>query len=862
MTAAAEPRVHDLSDPEYDPADEKRMREVAALPDEFLVSAGERQADPRAAEKARRRLQTVTARELSDRMDRFAVINYPLPNRSAADLTLVSDGKPNAVLIAAGEPHAMQAAAEIQKYIQQMSGARLPMVTEPADDATGLPVKIAVGHTLLAAKNGVAVPAGFKEVVGGPNVFEEEGFVIKAWGSQIFIGGNSDGPYRGTIYAGYEFLERLGCRFYFPGEWGEVVPEKKTITFPQTDLLAKPDFAIRENNLGGWIPSTKEERRTFADWEDKVKYTHDTVFYPPVGDGFLAYLIPPNEFYSKEPELFQMNQQGSRKPPEIRPGRFYENITMLSLGNPRTLEVAVQNLKDAYAGKRPRLGNMSRTGNGFGISPPDGAVFDYDPKHKDTNQNFNYPTYIHHPMNSEEFFDFAAKLAKEFPDKWVATMAYAGREMPPQGVTIPSNLSVMYAPISSCVLHHGKDPTCWRRTETVRIMRQWCQLTPHVYLYDYNPGFLLDCFVPERDVANFAVNVKLYKEMKLKGFSSEGRKAFMQTWISYYVRGKLMWNANADVDAVKHDFYTTFFGPEAGPLVQQWWDRCERALAATTMHCHEDWLVNHVYTVPFTREIHAHLEKAAKCAMTPKQKERFDAFALIADHLEGFAAKEEAEKNLDYAEAARQAQRMEDDKLKLIAMYGFFMGDVKRRAFTNGQVIKFTELAEMTNGKAGTLIAPVPLETKFTRDPYNEGVVAQWYLPDFDDGGWGTKNTFLTWDAQDKPEDAKGHDYDGYGWYRFSVRVPREAAGKPLRLHLGGVLNEGWVWINGQYSGHRPWVLWWTGRDQKEMDVDVTGKVKAGDNVVAVRVWNNAEIGGLFRRGFLWAPSEPLPGTR
>jgi hypothetical protein len=40
------------------------------------------------------------------------------------------------------------------------------------------------------------------------------------------------------------------------------------------------------------------------------------------------------------------------------------------------------------------------------------------------------------------------------------------------------------------------------------------------------------------------------------------------------------------------------------------------------------------------------------------------------------------------------------------------------------------------------------------------------------------------------------------------------------------------------------------------MDVDATGKVKSGQNVIAIRVWNNAEVGGLIRRGFLWAPKQ------
>jgi hypothetical protein len=766
----------------------------------------------------------------------------------AEPLTLVENGQGRAALVVApNDSKADKAAAEIQKYIEKMSGAKLPIVKEGG--TVSAPISILVGHTAAAQKLGVKVPAGFNPSIR-PDAFEEEGFVIKTSGKSIVVGGNSDGPYNGTIYAGYEFLERLGCRWYFPGEWGEVVPEKKTIAFPDTDLKSKPDFALRNINLGGWFPSSKEEWGMFADWEFKAKYTPSgQTFYPLVGDGFLGYLLPPKEFMATDPNLYAMNKEGSRKQPEN-----FNNGVMLSLVNPKTFELSVKNLKEAFAGTSKSEVARIVAKNGFGISPPDGSAYDWDPAAIKNNRNFNYPTYIEHPMTSEEFFDFGAKLAKEFPDKWVATMAYSGREMPPQGVKVPPNMTVMYAPIATCVLHPFGDASCWRRCETLSIMRQWCKLTPHVYLYDYNPGLLLGSFVPERDGANLAVNARLYKEMKLKGFQSEGRKAFMITWISFYLRGKLMWDANADVEAIKKDFYNTFFGPEAGPLVQQWWDECDKALTTTTTHCHEDWLLTHIYTVEFTKKLHEYVAKAEKCAMTPKQKEHFNAFALIADHLEAIAARNEAEKNLDYAEAVKQAQRAEDDNAKLIAIYSLFIGPKEHPDFNNGWMKRFKACQQMTNGETGTLVAKVPLETKFMRDVYNEGVVAEWYLPSFDDKGWGTKDTYLTWDQQDKPEDSKGHDYDGYGWYRFTVDVPAAAAGKPVKLHLGGVINEGWVWINGEYAGHRPWLLWWAGREPLEMDVDLTGKVKAGSNTIAIRVWNSAEIGGLLRRGFLWEP--------
>ncbi len=767
----------------------------------------------------------------------------------AAPLTIVENGQPRAaIVVAANEPKADQAAAEIQKYIEKMSGAKLPIVKE--GETVAGPVSILIGHTAAAAKLGVKIPAGFNPAIQA-GAFEEEGFVIKTHGQNLVIGGNADGPYQGTLYGAYEFLERLGCRWFFPGEWGEVIPEQKTITVPETDMLSKPDFALRNVNLGGWFPSTAEEQKQYADWEGKIKYTASgQSFYPLVGDGFLGYLLPPKEF-PNDPDLYAMDKAGSRKQPDD-----FLNGVMLSLVNPRTFELSVKNLREAIAGKSTSAITRIISPNGFGISPPDGSAYDYDPKAVECNQNFNYPTYLQHPMTGEEFFGFAAKLAKAFPEKWVATMAYSGREMPPQGVAIPPNMSVMYAPIATCVLHPFNDPACWRRCETLSIMRQWCKRSPHVYLYDYNPGLLLGSFVPERDVANFAVNAKLYKEMKLKGFQAEGRKTFMMTWISYYVRGKLMWDVNADVEAIKKDFYATFFGPEAGPFVQQWWDECEKALAATTMHCHEDWLADHIYSVAFTKSLHDSVEKASKCAMTPKQKERFQAFALIADHLEAIAARNEAEKNLDYAEALKQAQRAEDNNTKLAAIYSFFIGPKKHPDFNNGWMDRYAEMAKRTVGEKGKLVAAIPLEAKFKRDPFNEGVIAEWYLPGQDDQDWGVKNTFQTWDAQDKPEDAKGHDYDGYGWYRVTVDVPAAMANKPLQLHLGGVINEGWVWINGEYAGHRPWLLWWAGREPLEMDVDATGKVKPGKNTITIRVWNSAEVGGLIRRGFLWAPTK------
>ncbi len=117
------------------------------------------------------------------------------------------------------------------------------------------------------------------------------------------------------------------------------------------------------------------------------------------------------------------------------------------------------------------------------------------------------------------------------------------------------------------------------------------------------------------------------------------------------------------------------------------------------------------------------------------------------------------------------------------------------------------------------------------------------------------KNTFYLWDQQDKPEDAVGHDYDGYGWYRFEVDIPSKWKNNPIHFYCGGVINEGWIWVNGEYAGHKSHAIWWMGGH--DFDLDITKLVRFGEkNIIAIRVWNNSEIGGLYRRGFIWSPTK------
>ena len=788
----------------------------------------------------------------------LAVVSQSFVN--AAPLTIVEDSQPRATIIVAQEdPRAPDAAKALQKYIEKMSRATLDIIEE--GDEPSQKIGIYVGHTQRAAEEGIDIPSGHDASVRD-DAFNEEAYILKTKDMDIFIGGNSDGPYLGVQYGAYALLEKLGCRFYFPGDWGEVIPEKKTITVPDLDIESRPDFVMRQISLNpGWVPVSDAEREAYGEWRKKVGLDPKMQgSYPLVGDGFMALLLPPSDFAEAHPEWYAMDKKGKRHA-DTSPAGLYH--TMLCMSNPEVYEQILKNLRTAFEEKHYESDdNVYRIAhNGMGISPPDGKPYCYCDDCNAASQKFEYNHYVYGPQMSEEYFEFAGRLADEFLDKYVATMAYSLRELPPQGVKLRKNNAVLYAPISCCALHNVTHENCWRRQEFLEIMRQYLRQTPHVYLYAYNPNFLTGLFVPEPQTANLIANIPVYKEAGLKGYHAEGRKAFMQTWTSFYMLGKLLWDAEADAEALKDDFYMTFFGPKAGPHIRAWWDAIEAELHAATVHVHEDFLLNGVYTVEFTERIQSHIGAALKMDTTPAQRERVEAVALIAENLRGYAAMEAAAMHLDYEEAARQGQRMVDAQAKLHDIYSFFISKTFPNEETPPSFIprarrdEYKRLLSMCNGEKGTKVSDLPLEMAFGRDKFNEGVIGEWYAPGFDDSDWGTMNTHLTWDAQLEPISENGHHFDGFGWYRGSFKVPQEFERKPISFHSGGALNECWVWINGEYVHHEPHKVWWWWNHK--FDVDITDVVKSGEvNTIAIRVWNKAEHGGLMHRGFFWSPTD------
>ncbi|HEV7403309.1 MAG TPA: DUF4838 domain-containing protein [Chthoniobacteraceae bacterium] len=229
----------------------------------------------------------------------FGIAALPL---RAADDYLVRDGKPEAEIVIAEQPQrtVRLAVEDLRTYVEKISGARLPLVTRPTK---GVPVQIYVGRSPFTDQLNITakgLEAGAYRIVSGDHwlvlIGDDTEFVptepwpknnteipkaqaewdritgahwglpgVTGYKCQLTVPGDVgrpdaatgksepwpfwSGDERGSFNAVAGYLQRLGVRWYMPGELGEVVPSLKSIPLPKLDETVRPDFALRSFNF-------------------------------------------------------------------------------------------------------------------------------------------------------------------------------------------------------------------------------------------------------------------------------------------------------------------------------------------------------------------------------------------------------------------------------------------------------------------------------------------------------------------------------------------------------------------------------------------------------------------------------------
>lgn len=112
--------------------------------------------------------------------------------------------------------------------------------------------------------------------------------------------------------------------------------------------------------------------------------------------------------------------------------------------------------------------------------------------------------------------------------------------------------------------------------------------------------------------------------------------------------------------------------------------------------------------------------------------------------------------------------------------------------------------------------------------------------PGFDDSGWREVAVPHDWSIMDKPDGGgpfesemtagqdSGYLAGGIGWYRRHLTLTAAEAAQVVRLTFEAVYMDADVWLNGEHLARHAY-------GYTAFTLDLTGKVRAGENVIAVR---------------------------
>lgn len=112
-----------------------------------------------------------------------------------------------------------------------------------------------------------------------------------------------------------------------------------------------------------------------------------------------------------------------------------------------------------------------------------------------------------------------------------------------------------------------------------------------------------------------------------------------------------------------------------------------------------------------------------------------------------------------------------------------------------------------------------------------------WTTAGFDDSKWPAMEPGKRW-SESGIEAMASHR--GFAWFRTTVELSAQQAAAATHLALGQIASADTTWVNGVWVGASN--TWWMGRDYAMPK----GVLKAGRNVIAVRVLDDGNGGGLL----------------
>lgn len=523
-------------------------------------------------------------------------------------VTVIDNDSTDYVIIISANPQKVEetAAAELQKYLKEMTGVTVPV----SDDSAEVSEKeIIIGNTNRDVYAGIDF-AGLGD----------EGFVLKADGKKLVICG---GGKRGVIYGVYAFLEeQLGCRWYTSNY--EYVPECKTVSF-SGDLNDKqvPDFEIRRINIG-WTKNESDRIACTYKWRTNVTYYQN---YEDFGSGHDYVLwdvtldrLVPDLLYDTNPEYFAYIPETGK--------RTHQHVC---LSNPDVLEIAIKNAEKYIDENKTNADHIH-------IGQKDNDTYcrcENCMKLYEEYGSVSAPTIIFANKLSEALKEDGYDIYVTFYAYGETTAAPAKGNLKCGKNVLPVYCGTFYAchchPFTECGY---KDDTSLNDSISYRFsdhpdtklsdeIKGWTDISERIYIYDYSINFVNDQIFLA-NLHTLQENTEFFRDIGVTGYtytcgSDHGTTPFSD--LRNYLYSKIMWNADSDIEYYIDDFLEGYYGA-AAPFVKEYLNYITAKITASAHATNTDWSYQSAFFTFDSPYIDNLWKKAMKQELTEDQRYR------------------------------------------------------------------------------------------------------------------------------------------------------------------------------------------------------------------------------------------------
>jgi len=431
---------------------------------------------------------------------------------------IVADGKAVAAVVFSDQAKRTEryAAEELVKYLRRISGAELPIFPESSAQNLARNL-ICLGATRLADQAGVNPT---RKQVG------YDGYVIKAQDRLLIIRGRRP---KGTVFGVYQLLEGLGCRFYGPWQYTEIIPKKKDLSVRPIHRLVKPAVTHRFTAVAATRWSFFFRKR-FRQWLLKIGLSDPGPVAHAQTYGF-HWFMPEDEYYDAHPEWYALHF-----------GKRVKDSGDLCVSNPQMREEFARNVIAWFREHGDQTCAPINAHDG-----PARCQCDECAKLDD-------PRYPQDKMRRMLVFanDIARRVTGAMPDKKVGLYAYyAGAFKFPDDVKPHPAIMPCFFP----QVHFD---------EQLPVIRKWTQFVDSIYLYYWigmHAGEPVD-WLDTSTYDNFATVIGLKTAVfypEIVDWSPAGA-------LQLYLMAHKAWDARFDVPRAQARYFKHAFGPAAATM--------------------------------------------------------------------------------------------------------------------------------------------------------------------------------------------------------------------------------------------------------------------------------------------------------